>query len=132
MLAWLAGLVNGIRPGRELRAMMQVPAIDVVIAWTTLPPDVDAAAFARTLVEEQLAACVTGCGPVRSVYRWQGAVEQADEQLVMIKTTTPCVDALRARVIDLHPYDTPEFIVAPVIDGAPDYLRWVSESTRSG
>ena len=104
---------------------------DVVIAWTTLPPDADAAGFAGVLVDERLAACVTRCGSVQSVYRWQGEVERADEQLVMIKTTQSRVDALRARVADLHPYETPEFIVVPVIDGAPDYLDWVSRSTRS-
>lgn len=109
----------------------QKRAMEVVIAWTTLPPEADAAGFARVLVDERLAACVTRCGPVRSFYRWQGGVEQADEQLLMIKTTRRRIDVLRARVIELHPYDTPEFIVAPVIDGAPDYLNWVSESTRS-
>ena len=111
--------------------MTQESAREAVVAWTTLPPEMDAAVFARVLVDERLAACVTCCGSVRSVYRWQDEVEQGDEQLVMIKTTRPRVDALRARVIDLHPYDTPEFIVVPVVDGAPDYLHWVSESTRS-
>ena len=112
--------------------MTDQPVAYVVVAWTTLPPEADAAAFARTLVSERLAACVTRCGTVQSVYRWEGGIEQADEQLVMIKTTRSCVDALRARVIELHPYDTPEFIVAPVIDGARDYLQWVRDSTRSG
>jgi len=111
--------------------MTQKSAKEAVVAWTTLPPETDATVFARVLVDERLAACVTCCGPVQSVYRWQGDVEREDEQLVMIKTTRRRVDALRARVIDLHPYDTPEFIVVPVIDGAPDYLHWVSDSTRS-
>lgn len=110
---------------------MQSGATDAVVAWTTLPPEVGAAGFARALVDERLAACVTCCGPVRSVYRWRNGVEHADEQLVMIKTTEPRIDALRARVVELHPYDTPEFIVVPITGGAPDYLRWVTESTRS-
>ena len=111
--------------------MTQESAQEAVVAWTTLPPETDAAVFARVLVDERLAACVTCCGAVQSVYRWEGDVEQEDEQLVMLKTTRRQVDALRARVIDLHPYDTPEFIVVPVIDGAPNYLRWVSDSTFS-
>ena len=102
---------------------------DIVIAWTTLPPEADAAALAYALVQEQLAACVTIVGAVHSVYRWEGSVEASDEQLLMIKTARRHVETLRDRIVDLHPYDTPEFIVTPVIDGHPDYLRWVVGST---
>ena len=102
---------------------------DVVVAWTTLPPEADAAALAHTLVEEELAACVTVVGTVHSVYRWLGSVETSDEQLLMIKTASRRVSALRNRVVDLHPYETPEFIVTTVLDGHPDYLRWIVAST---
>ena len=102
---------------------------DTVVAWTTLPPEADAAALAHTLVEEQLAACVTIVGAIHSVYRWQGSVEASDEQLLMIKTASRRVNALRDRIVDLHPYDTPEFIVTMVLDGHPDYLRWIVDST---
>ena len=77
-----------------------------------------------------MAACVTVQGPVRSVYRWQGAIEEEPEQLVLIKTTRARVAALRERVVELHPYDVPELIVVPVIDGNAAYLRWVAESMR--
>lgn len=103
---------------------------DIVAAWTTLPPEADATAFARRLVEDRVAACVTVQGPVRSVYRWQGAVEEEPEQLVLIKTTRARAAALRERVVELHPYDVPELIVMPVIDGNAAYLRWVAESMR--
>lgn len=103
---------------------------DIVAAWTTLPPEADAAAFARRLVEDRVAACVTVQGPVRSIYRWQGAIEEEPEQLVLIKTTRARVAALRERVVELHPYDVPELIVVPVIDGNAAYLRWVAESTH--
>lgn len=103
---------------------------DIVAAWTTLPPEADAPAFARRLVEDRVAACVTVQGSVRSFYRWQDAIEEETEQLILIKTTRSLVAALRERVLELHPYDVPELIVLPVIDGSPAYLRWVAESTR--
>lgn len=102
---------------------------DTVVAWTTLPPEADAAALAHTLVEDQLAACVAIVGAIHSVYRWQGSVEASDEQLLMIKTASRRVNALRDRIADLHPYDTPEFIVTVVHDGHPGYLRWIVDST---
>lgn len=103
---------------------------DIVTAWTTLPPEADASAFARRLVEDRVAACVTVQALVHSVYRWQGAIVEEPEQLVLIKTTRRCVAALRERVRELHPYDVPELIVLPVIDGNAAYLQWVTESTR--
>ena len=102
---------------------------EFVIAWTTLPAEADVATFARTLVDERLAACVTLYSPVQSVYRWRDRVEQESEQLVLIKTTAARVEALWARLRQLHPYEVPEFIVAPIIDGNAAYLNWIKEST---
>lgn len=104
-------------------------AVTTVVAWTTWPHRADVAGFARTLVEERLAACVTTHSPVRSVYRWQGAVEEEDEQLLMIKTTAGRIARLRERMRQLHPAEVPELVVLPVVDGNPDYLAWVAEST---
>ena len=101
---------------------------DCVIASTTLPTEVDAEALGRTLVTERLAACVS-VQPVRSVYRWQEAVESAAEQLLHIKTTARRVEHLRRRLGDLHPYELPEFVVLPIVDGDPAYLAWLVEST---
>jgi periplasmic divalent cation tolerance protein len=67
--------------------------------------------------------------PMESVYRWQGAVERETERQVIMKTTLPRVDALWQRVRDLHPYDVPEFVVIPIVDGNQAYLQWVGEST---
>ena len=99
-----------------------------VIVFTTFPADEDAETFARTLVEEQLAACVNFLPPMRSVYRWEGKVEQADERQMIIKTTADGVERLKARLIELHPYDVPEFLVLSISDGSESYLRWVRES----
>ena len=104
---------------------------EFVMAWTTLPADADGAAFARTLVEERLAACVSTHAHVESVYWWRGKIEQEHEQLLLIKTTAARVERLWERVRQLHPYEVPEFLVVPVIDGNAAYLNWVKESTTS-
>jgi|SRR5262245_6932195 len=100
-----------------------------VIVLTTLPADADAPAFARALVEARLAACVNLLPPMESVYRWQEAIERETERQVIIKTTSPRLDALWQRVRDLHPYDVPEFVVIPIVDGNQAYLKWLDEST---
>jgi periplasmic divalent cation tolerance protein len=100
-----------------------------VVVLTTLPLDVDAAAFARALVSARLAACVSVLGPMRSVYRWQDSIEDAEERQVVIKTVVEQVPALEARVRALHPYEVPEFLVLPVSDGGARYLAWIRDST---
>ena len=99
-----------------------------VIVLTTLGADADAAAFARTLVDERLAACVNVLPPMRSLYRWKGSIEEDREQQLFIKTTRDRLDALQKRLHALHPYEVPEFIVLPVIAGSSAYLGWVTES----
>lgn len=100
----------------------------VVLVLTTLGADADGGAFARTLVDERLAACVNILPTMTSVYRWKGAVEQDREQLLIVKTTTDRLAALEARVRQLHTYDLPEFLVIPASGGSAAYLGWVSES----
>ena len=95
---------------------------------TTLGADADAAALAKTLVEERLAACVNIVPGVTSIYRWQGTVSQDREQQLIIKTATASLRALEARLRQLHPYDLPEFIVLHASDGSEAYLSWVMES----
>ena len=102
---------------------------EYVIVLTTLPADADGAAFARDLVEERLAACVNLSAPMESIYRWEGTVETESERQLAIKTSRDCVVALWDRVRELHPYDMPEFLVMPIVDGNDAYLRWIAEST---
>ena len=105
---------------------------DCVLVWTTLAADADAARFAEALVSERLAACVTVQAPLDSVYRWKGALEHDRERQMVIKTTADRVRALATRVRELHPYELPEFLVTPVLDGSDDYLAWIRESTAPG
>jgi len=104
-------------------------AAPVSIVLTTLGADADAAALARILVEERLAACVNILPPMTSVYRWQGKVEQEREQQIVIKTASDRVPALEARLRQLHPYELPEFLVLQG-GGSDAYLAWVGESAR--
>ena len=103
---------------------------EYVIVLTTLPADPDvAAAFARTLVEERLAACVNVMGEMQSVYVWEGHVEDEPEQQIVIKTTRERLLALWERVRELHSYEVPEFLVLPIVDGSEAYLHWMKQWT---
>jgi periplasmic divalent cation tolerance protein len=101
-----------------------------VVILTTLPASADAAAFATALVDAQLAACVNLLPVMESVYRWEGGVQRDSERQLFIKTSRERVATLWQRVRELHPYDVPEFIVLPIVDGNDAYLRWIGDSTR--
>ncbi len=106
-------------------------ASEYVIVLTTLPVDGEiAAAFARTLVEERLAACVNVMSEMLSVYAWEGTVEEEQERQILIKTSTDRLESLWERVKELHSYEVPEFVVLPITDGNDAYLRWMKDSTR--
>ena len=102
---------------------------DYVIVLTTIPADADGPAFGRALVEERLAACVNLMPLMESFYRWEGRVEHESERQVVIKTARERVVALWERVREMHPYEVPEFVVIPIVDGNDAYLRWVGEAT---
>jgi periplasmic divalent cation tolerance protein len=104
-----------------------VTAPGAVVVTTSVDSEPAARHLAEVVVTERLAACVHVAGPVASVYRWQGAVEQATEWTCSCKTTPAAAPALVARLRSLHPYQVPEILVAPV-DGAPEYLAWIAEA----
>ena len=106
-----------------------MPSDQYVIVLTTLPAEGDAETFASQLVQERLAACVNILPAMRSVYRWKGAVEGADERQMVIKTTRARISALESRIRQLHPYDVPEFVVLRIDAGSAAYLSWLSDST---
>ena len=101
-----------------------------VIVFTTFPADHDADPLARTLVEERLAACVNVLAPMKSVYRWKGAVEEAAERQMIIKTARANVTQLQRRLKELHPYDVPEFLVIGVDEGSEPYLEWLTSAVQ--
>jgi periplasmic divalent cation tolerance protein len=101
---------------------------DFVLALTTVPVEFDATALAQDLVGSGLAACVSILPAVRSVYTWDGVPQIDQEQQLFIKTTADQVDGLWQALRERHPYDVPEFVVVPVVDGSEEYLRWVEKS----
>jgi periplasmic divalent cation tolerance protein len=97
-----------------------------LLVFTNLPDAATAERLAERLINERLAACVNVLPPCRSVYRWQGAIEHADEVPLLIKTTDERYPALEALIRAAHPYDLPEILAIPVAQGLPDYLSWVT------
>ena len=98
---------------------------DVVVVLLTCPDEDSAGAIARALVEERLAACVNVAADVRSIYRWRGSVEEARERLLIVKARSDRLDALAARMKELHPYEVPELLALPVARGLGPYLEWL-------
>jgi len=90
-----------------------------------------AVSIARTLVDEGLAACVNIVGPIRSVYRWQGAVEDESKHLLLIKTRATMYKRVEARIAELHSYEVPEVLAVTPSGGSTRYLGWLGESVAT-
>lgn len=101
-----------------------------LLVLTNCPDQASADALAAALVELRLAACVNVLAPCRSVYRWQGKVENAEEVPLLIKTTAERYAALEAEICARHPYELPEIVAIPIERGLPAYLQWLSDETR--
>ncbi|MBW7996722.1 MAG: divalent-cation tolerance protein CutA [Candidatus Glassbacteria bacterium] len=99
--------------------------------FVTVGSENDALLIARTVVEERLAACGNVLGSVRSIYRWQGKVEDELEVLLMLKTRAALFESLRSRVVELHAYEVPEVVALPIEAGHGPYLDWIRENTSS-
>ena len=102
-----------------------------VLVLTTWPADRDAAPLAATLVEERLAACVSLLPEMDSTYTWEGRLERQRERQVVIKTTSPRLAALSARLVALHPYEVPELLVLRSVSGSAAYIDWLRSATDS-
>jgi periplasmic divalent cation tolerance protein len=100
-----------------------------LLVLSTCPDAETASGIARTLVDERLAACVNRVPGVTSTFRWQGSVRDDTEILLVIKTTRERFDALRARLVALHPYAVPEVVALEIADGHPPYLDWLRGET---
>ena len=103
---------------------------DIVVVLVTVPSAEKAADIARALVEERLAACGNVVPSVRSIFRWEGKVQDEAEALLVLKTARARFPALRDRVLALHPYQVPEVLALPVEAGSESYLAWVGAETR--
>lgn len=103
----------------------------VILALSTCPDEASARALAVTLVEERWATCVNRVSGLRSVYFWEGRLQDDAEILLMIKTTAARLAGLTERLRSLHPYDLPELIAIPVMAGNEDYLEWVRQGVEN-
>lgn len=103
-----------------------------ILVITTLPDQDSAEMIARHLVSARLAACVNILAPCRSVYRWNGKVEDATEVPVLIKSNGECYAALESAIREKHPYELPEIVAVRIDRGLPAYLAWLAAETQPG
>ena len=98
---------------------------------TTTETKEEAQKIAQYLVDTKLAACVQITGPITSIYRWKGKVENAQEWLCLIKTQDDLYDKVEAAIKKLHPYETPEIIAVPIVKGSKEYLKWIDNELEN-
>jgi periplasmic divalent cation tolerance protein len=104
--------------------------MEALLVISTFPDPETAERVSRKLVTSKLAACANiGTAPVRSIYRWEGNIEDAHETMVFFKTTADTFAALQDKLREMHPYEVPEIVAVRIADGLPDYLQWVAENS---
>jgi periplasmic divalent cation tolerance protein len=105
---------------------------DKIVVLCTCATAEDGERLARALVESRLAACVNVAPGVRSFYHWKGEIESAPECLLLIKSSRDLFAALAAEIERLHPYEVPEVLALPVVEGTSNYLNWLELNLRQG
>ncbi len=108
---------------------MTTTPTDALVVLVTTPTPERAAEIARAVVDERLAACGNVVPGLRSIYRWEGKIQDEPEALLVLKTTRTRFEALRERVLALHPYQVPEVIALSVEGGSAPYLAWIAGET---
>jgi periplasmic divalent cation tolerance protein len=103
--------------------------VDTIVVYITSHSEDEAAKIAKAIVEERLAGCVNIVKGIRSIYSWQGKIEDDAEVLMIIKTQRHLFESLKNRVKELHSYTVPEIIALPIIEGSEDYINWLKEVT---
>jgi periplasmic divalent cation tolerance protein len=104
---------------------------EIIVVMVTVGTEPQGIEIGRALIEERLAACVNLVKGVRSLYMWEGRLNDDQEILMLIKTRRSIFPRLKDRVVQLHPYQIPEIIALPVIEGSPSYLQWVAEMSAA-
>jgi periplasmic divalent cation tolerance protein len=104
---------------------------EYIIVLVTAPNEEDAGRIGRALVEERLAACANIIRSIRSIYRWEGRIEDEQEALMIVKTKKELFQRVKERVIALHTYSVPEIIALPIVSGSEPYLNWIQQETDS-
>ena len=101
-----------------------------ILLLSTFPETASVKSVAETLVNEKLAACINIVSGVQSIFRWQDKIDNANENILIIKTKDNLYDELEARIKELHPYELPEIVSVPIDKGLNKYLDWISENTK--
>ncbi|MFP4082365.1 MAG: divalent-cation tolerance protein CutA [Candidatus Aminicenantes bacterium] len=102
-----------------------------IFVLTTVPDQKTGEKIARSLVGERLAACVNTTAACKSLFRWEGKVTEEQEFILFIKTRDHLFNKLQEKIVQLHPYDTPEVIAFPIRYGHPKYLDWIDKQTKT-
>jgi periplasmic divalent cation tolerance protein len=103
--------------------------MDEIVVFITASNEDEAAKIARALVEARLAGCVNIIKNIRSIYSWQGKIEDEPEVLMIVKTQKNLFESLSKKVKELHSYTVPEIIALPIVEGSEEYLKWLKEVT---
>ncbi len=103
---------------------------DKILVLTTAGSKEEAAKIARTLVDRLLAACVNIVPHVTSIYRWEGEIEEAEEWLLIVKTTRAALERVQEAIMEMHSYEVPECIGLSIDDGSVGYLSWIGQSVK--
>ncbi len=103
---------------------------EFIQVFTTVDSEEKANKIASKLLDDRIAGCVQVFGPISSRYWWKGKIEQATEWFCLIKAKRRDYDAIETSIKKIHPYDVPEILALPVLDGNPDYLKWIQSETR--
>jgi periplasmic divalent cation tolerance protein len=109
----------------------EVVAAGLFVVTTTAPSEADADRIAEAAVRERLAACAQVQGPIRSTFWWRGSLEHGTEWYCHLKTTGARLEALESLIAGLHPYEVPEIIATPIVEGHLPYLTWLEQEVRS-
>jgi len=117
--------ISGQVPAKEVKVM------EYSVVFITAPDEEEAARIARIIVEERIAGCVNIVKGIRSIYSWEGKVEDEHEVLMIVKTNRELFTELEKRVKELHSYSVPEIISLPVMEGSPEYLEWLKHELTS-
>ena len=105
--------------------MPEAPSVELIVCYVTCPCLELAERLGRLCVKERLAACANILPGMRSIYRWKEGVETADETVLLFKTRAELLEALAARIRELHPYELPCVMALPIAGGDAAYLAWI-------
>jgi len=114
---------------RNVQSLREETVTDYIAVFTTVDKEEDARRIGSLMVEKRLAACVQIVGPISSIYRWKGKIEETKEWLCILKSRQSLFQKLEEAIRSVHPYEVPEIVSFPIESGSRDYLDWIRDET---